>query len=59
MSGKVGSFGFDEESGKKKRNANESGCFVSRTLGILIALGLILLFVGKLSYKFKVFSLSE
>ena len=48
------SFDIDEESGKKKETRNESGCFVSRTLGILIALGLILLFVGKL-FNFKRF----
>jgi hypothetical protein len=54
MSGKVRSFDIDEESGKKKETRNESGCFVSRTLGILIALGLILLFVGKL-FNFKRF----
>lgn len=48
MSGKVRSFDIDEETGKKKETRNESGCFVSRTIGILIALGLIFLFVGKL-----------
>ena len=50
MSNKVKQFDIDEEGDKKREMRKEngkSGCFVTTTTGIIIALILIVIFVGK------------